>query len=125
VRPKAKAIPKNEQALGRVYSLKEFEVKGNNDSHYMPSESYDRVYLIHTQNQQRQTWGIFFEGWKHAYFYVVSPINNKSLNTSLKGSFSAGLKEYEREVDYCDWEVWGTHYFQDPVAAVKQIEKRL
>ena len=49
IRPRKNKIPKNEQALGRVYSINELDIKSYSmqDSPYLPAHSFEKIYLLH------------------------------------------------------------------------------
>lgn len=49
VRPRAKIIPKSEQALGRTYKIQELEVKSlGGESSYLPSSTYEKIFILHS-----------------------------------------------------------------------------
>jgi hypothetical protein len=63
VKPRKNIIPKNEQALGRVYQLKELEnkVPSHNEAQYLPANIYQSIYLLHSNQGQRHFWGLFIQ----------------------------------------------------------------
>lgn len=46
VRPKSNMIPRSEQALGRLYKTSELELRTTHDGVYLPSASYEKIYLL-------------------------------------------------------------------------------
>lgn len=48
IKPKKSKIPRHEQALGRIYSLDELEVLSGHNSPYLPTGSYERIYMLHS-----------------------------------------------------------------------------
>lgn len=90
VKPKFNMIPKNEQALGRVYKTSELELRHStgSDSVYLPSNTYERIYLLQSQSQNsRHLWALFTESTKDAQFFVVNPVAN-SRNPGLQGALN-------------------------------------
>lgn len=60
IKPRANIIPKNEQALGRIYSLEELEVKSSMAQNpYLPTGSFEKLYLIHTYQGSRHLLSFF------------------------------------------------------------------
>lgn len=80
VRPRRNLIPKNEQALGRIYKISELENKPfvTEESYYLPNDSYDQIYLLHTQAGNRHFWGLYLHASSQIYFFVVGPVGKQS-----------------------------------------------
>ena len=79
VKPNYGVIPRNEQALGRIYKVQELEVKhssSSNENPYMPSSAFERVCILHSSSGARHFWGLFTEANKDITFYVVNPVGN-------------------------------------------------
>ena len=98
VKPKKKMIPRQEQALGRMYKIGELENKPpvGSDQQYLPAECYERVFLLHsTGSRDRHFWGVFIEATKEIQFFVVNPVKNikNQSNVNLKNIFANGLEE--------------------------------
>ena len=75
VKPNKAKLPRNEQALGRTYKLDELDiVKGSQlTEEYLPTESYQRIFLLHSSTGQRHLWGLFIESTHEVCFFVVNP----------------------------------------------------
>eukprot|EP00347_Sterkiella_histriomuscorum_P016015 403354822 len=133
VKPRFNAIPKNEQALGRTYSLKEFEQKQiGADSQYMPSTAFDRIYLLQSQSQNnRHFWGLFIEQTKEIQFFVVNPVANAK-NPALQGQlnykslFSNTLQEAGFSTEYINWEISNNqNTYNELNLCLKAIDQKL
>ena len=59
VKPRQHKIPRTEQALGRTYSLPELETKYNQNESYLPTGSYDKLYLLHFNCDKRHFIGLY------------------------------------------------------------------
>jgi len=66
VKPRSGMIPRNEQALGRTYTIQELENRPPMDgsSYYLPDDLYDGIYLSHAHQGNRHIWGLFIEATK-------------------------------------------------------------
>lgn len=77
VRPKKNMIPRNQQALGRTYRIKELENKpssGGVDSvPYLPDELLSMIFLRHACQGNRHFWAMYSEAAKEIDFFVVNP----------------------------------------------------
>ena len=75
VRPKKSMIPKNEQALGRTYRLKELENRpeGQESVPYLPEETILYIHLRHTSSKNRHFFTLFLEATQEVIFFVVNP----------------------------------------------------
>jgi hypothetical protein len=78
----------------------------------MPSNTYEKIYLLHSHSNNRHFWGVFSEVNKDILFFVVNPVNNKNnqqhKNVNLKQTFTSMLAELEDTVSYVDWDVSNT-----------------
>ena len=78
IKPRKNKIPKNEQALGRIYSLSELEVKSHlQDSSYLPSYSFEKIYLLHFNHQNKHVFGFYNFVTKVCNVAVVNPAAQK------------------------------------------------
>ena len=77
IRPRKLAIPRNEQAYGRTYKIQELEI--NNSEPYLASDSFERIYMLHSCTDKRHLWGIFFGATHEIHFFIVNPAM-KALN---------------------------------------------
>ncbi len=76
VKPRTAVIPRQEQALGRVFKMHELEVRhgaGNGESPYMPSNAFEKVVVIQASGTgNRQVWALFTEANKDITFYIAN-----------------------------------------------------
>ena len=109
VKPKKKMIPGSEQALGRQYKISELENKppSGSDAQYLPAECYDRIYLLHSSQNDRHFWGLFFEATKEITFVTVNPakVMKNQVNVNLRSTFGTSLEDLECDVEFASWQV--------------------
>ena len=114
IKPKKSKIPRHEQALGRIYSLDELEVLTGHNSPYLPSGSYERLYLLHSYTGQRHVFTYFCFPLKQIVMGCVLPTGKEkveSLGTSevqsMKTTMLSQLQELEldEEAEFVDWEI--------------------
>ena len=55
----------------------------------MPSNSYERVCLLHSNAGNRHFCGLFFEANKDITFYIVNPVANKQQNQHKAVNFKS------------------------------------
>lgn len=44
----------------------------------MPSNSYEKICLLHASSGSRHFWGLFLHASRDISFYVVNPVANKT-----------------------------------------------
>ena len=94
VKPNQKLIPKTEQALGRIYSLRELTglSSADQEANYMPKEVYDKVLFFHLNSAHSNTnlFALVFESQKSIQFFGCSPKQQKQamMNTNHKAAFN-------------------------------------
>jgi hypothetical protein len=98
VRPRKNKIPSHEQAQGRIYQMNELELKRpDEEKAYLPSESYDKIYMIHHSSGNRHILCMFQCNTKICYVVVVhnAPKNRAIEIPSWKSLFSQTLEELD------------------------------
>lgn len=72
VRPRKNKIPSHEQAQGRIYQMNELELKRPDEERaYLPSESYDKIFMIHHSSGNRHVLAMFQGNSKTCHMVVV------------------------------------------------------
>ena len=46
----------------------------------MPSNSFEKISLLHASSGARHFWGLFLHASKDITFYIVNPVANKNQN---------------------------------------------
>ena len=91
VQPKKSLIPRNEQALGRTYRLKELENKPSpmDAQPYLPDDCIQFIYLRHGCSKNRHFWSLFIEPSHEIDFFVVNPatMQRNQVQINLKSVF--------------------------------------
>lgn len=106
--------------------MNEFEVKTVGlDQQYLPTASYEKIYILHSNSNNRHMWGLFIEPLKDMSFYVVNPVSNKSNQQNLKSLVSGALTDLDKQIDYADWNVTNSQYFAELNHATKAIDQKL
>lgn len=132
IRPRKNKIPKNEQALGRIYSLNELEVKSYSmqDSPYLPSHSFEKIYLLHFNHQNKHVLGFYNFVTKVCNIAVVNPAAQKKqdnadsiLQLTCRNTLRQGLQELELEAEAMEWEVGQSWETKELRVACLHIEK--
>jgi hypothetical protein len=75
VKPIKSMLPRNEQALGRTYKMSELEIIAGSKmtESYLPQDSFQRIYLLHSYTSNRHLLGIFVEATHEVSFFCVNP----------------------------------------------------
>ena len=84
VKPIKSMLPRNEQALGRTYKMSELEIiTGNKMTEtYLPQNSFQRIYVLHSYTSNRHLIGLFVEATHEVSFYCVNPALKASLSAT-------------------------------------------
>ena len=131
VKPNKNMLPRNEQALGRTYKLNELEIISGMKQNeiYLPPDSFQRIFLLHSCTANRHLWGLFIEATHEVCFYVVNPALKATMSAqgilNLEGQFAKTLSELQMEVDFSQWQVTDQKSTTELSQALKMIETRL
>jgi len=75
---------------------------------YLPQDSFEKIYLLHSNADKRHLWGLFFGQTHEIYYFIVNPAI-KSISTqgqiSLDNAFTKNLIELGFEVEFSAWQV--------------------
>ena len=126
IKPIKGKIPRQEQAYGRTYKLSELQI--NNSEIYLDSDSFQRIYLLHSCTDKRHLWGLFIGATHEFYFFIVNPAM-KAIQTqgqiNLESAFQKSLQEYGLDVDFSSWQFKEQTNFLNQTSACRAIELKL
>ena len=134
VRPKKMMIPRNEQALGRTYKLKELENKPEGQASgtpYLPDDTLQYIYLRHSSSKNRHFFTLSIDPNREIDFIVVNPATQQrnQNQVNLATVYQQALEEEDPASGlaemFADWQVVNQHFEKELSAALKHIDLRL
>ena len=107
IRPRKNKINRNEQAQGRIYSINELEIKSNQEVKYLPSESYERIFVLHSSTGLRHMFGVFMDC--KIYVFIVNSVGPKKQENNeligLKNIMRKTLDELRMVSEFEEWDI--------------------
>ena len=132
IKPRKNKIQKHEQALGRIYSIDELEMKNHtmNSSPYLPSGSFEKLYLLHSNQTNKHVFGFFCFSTKQIHITIVNPAGPKKQENvpaeiaAMKNAMAKQMEEIENSLDFIEWEVLTNNVYNELKTALLNVERQ-
>ena len=122
IRPKKTKIPLNQSHINYTFNIDEFEIKYLWSTQYLPTASFEKILITHSNKQLRHVWGVFLYGNKQVHIYCLHETIKQRERPNLGRIVKQVLEENSSQ--YVDWTIT-SNYYETMETTMKEIEALL